>query len=204
MSGSDRAPLIHACKTVVLDLAGRAAMGFGTIRQQKLADGADPAAPEQVFKSRAKPQTRCTRARKGCGCSGPGLRPGTSTILDKGDIMPTTTLTVGGFQTFHIAVTLPGDSDAGPQGPVGPQGVPGPQGAIGPQGAQGPVGPAGATGPAGAVGARGPTGAAGPAGATGPGGAAGTSATIVVVTTDADFEAATPGPLEMVVLYAET
>ncbi len=73
-------------------------------------------------------------------------------------------------------------------------------GIVGPQGPQGPAGPAGATGPDGPTGNTGPAGPTGPQGATGATGPAGQSVTITTTTSQAVFDAATPGPLEIVVL----
>lgn len=68
------------------------------------------------------------------------------------------------------------------------QSVPGPPGPAGPAGPTGPQGPAGPAGPAGA------TGAAGPAGANGQ------NVTITTFTDEAAFNAATAGPLQLLVL----
>lgn len=68
---------------------------------------------------------------------------------------------------------------------------------VGPQGATGATGPAGATGPEGATG---PAGADGAPGADGADGADGESVTITTFTDETAFNAATAGPLELLVL----
>lgn len=71
--------------------------------------------------------------------------------------------------------------------------VRGAQGATGAEGQQGAQGPEGPQGPQGAVGPEGPQGAPG---------TDGTNVTITVAADQAAFDAATPGPLELVVLNA--
>ena len=76
-----------------------------------------------------------------------------------------------------------------PQGPVGPAStVPGPKGD---PGDPGPAGPASTV--------PGPPGPAGPAGPQGPAGPAGTSWIVTTVSTQAAYDAATPGAHELVV-----
>lgn len=84
-----------------------------------------------------------------------------------------------------------------PRGDIGPPGAEGPAGERGPQGEQGIQGPQGLQGPAGAKGDKGDKGDRGDAG---PSGAPGQNVTITTVTTQPEFDAATPGPTELVVL----
>lgn len=114
----------------------------------------------------------------------------------------------------HGVLTIPrGDTGArgpeGPQGPVGPRGPDGPQGPVGPSAyavavADGFVGTeaewlASLVGPMGDTGPKGDTGARGGTGSKGDKGDPGQSWTITTVTTQAAFDAATPGPLDLVV-----
>ncbi|MDB6455043.1 hypothetical protein [Falsirhodobacter sp. 20TX0035] len=92
--------------------------------------------------------------------------------------------------------------DVGPTGSRGPKGDAGATGAVGPKGdagATGDVGPVGPKGDSGATGLKGDTGATGPKGDTGATGAAGASVTITTVTTQAAYDAAVPGPTELIV-----
>lgn len=68
---------------------------------------------------------------------------------------------------------------------------------IGFRGPSGPPGPSGDSGPRGPAGQPGVQGVAGP---QGPRGADGQSVTITVTTSQQVFDAATPGPLELLVL----
>lgn len=86
--------------------------------------------------------------------------------------------------------------------PRGDPGGPGPQGQQGPQGQRGLQGVQGSPGPAGEAGARGERGLQGTQGVQGNPGPAGQSVTITTVTTQAAYDAATPGPLEIVVRTA--
>ena len=93
-----------------------------------------------------------------------------------GAVLESDTCTVAGqVVTLFIADTEWVDPQAGPQDS---QGDPGPQGLQGPQGDAGPQGPAGKAG------------------------ADGQSVTITVVADQAAFDAATPGALELVVLFS--
>ncbi|AZB63132.1 collagen-like protein [Cereibacter sphaeroides] len=111
-----------------------------------------------------------------------------------------------------------------PAGTAGPKGEPGPTGAEGRsayevaldagfvgteaqwiaslRGPKGDMGDPGPAGPQGEPGAAGPQGDEGPAGPQGPAGQDGASAVITVVADQAAFDAAVPGPGELVILYA--
>lgn len=106
------------------------------------------------------------------------------------------------------ASTVPGPKgDPGDPGPAGPAStVPGPPGAAGPAGppgadstVPGPAGPQGPKGDPGGPGPQGPAGPAGPQGPAGPAGPAGTSWIVTTVSTQAAYDAATPGAHELVV-----
>lgn len=90
----------------------------------------------------------------------------------------------------------------GAQGNAGPTGPEGSTGPVGPEGAQGLQGATGAQGPQGEVGPAGPEGPVGPEGPQGPQGPQGTNVTITVAVDQAAFDAAIPGPTELVVLNA--
>ncbi|ABN78435.1 collagen-like protein [Cereibacter sphaeroides] len=85
------------------------------------------------------------------------------------------------------------------RGPKGDMGDPGPAGPKGDTGDAGPQGEPGAAGPQGDEGPAGPQGDPGP---QGPAGQDGASAVITVVADQAAFDAAVPGPGELVILYA--
>lgn len=99
-------------------------------------------------------------------------------------------------------LTIPrGDvGPAGPQGQTGPKGDKGDAGPVGPKGDTGSIGPQGPKGDKGDKGPKGDKGDKGDQGTPGIQGNPGQSATITVVTTQAAFDAATPGPTELVVL----